>query len=134
MNPNSLSSDRCLFCDRIQTGALAAENELAAAFPDGFPVSPGHTLIVPKRHETDFFALTNEERDAIMTLATRQQQELAESTEATAFNIGVNAGSDAGQTIGHAHLHLIPRFSGDIEDPRGGVRWVIPHKAPYWTD
>ncbi len=124
----------CPFCERVDAGDVTAENALAAAFPDGFPISPGHTLIVPKQHEADFFALSIEEQEAIHALARVEKERLAGRYEPTAFNVGVNVGADAGQTVGHAHMHLIPRYTGDIEDPRGGVRWIIPDKAVYWED
>lgn len=126
------SPSSCPFCSRIVAGEVTAENEKAAAFPDGFPISPGHSLIVPKRHEADYFALSRDEQIAILDLTAELKARLQDSEEPTAFNIGVNAGRDAGQTIGHAHLHLIPRYPGDAEDPRGGVRWIIPNKAAYW--
>lgn len=129
---NRSSSTSCPFCIRIEAGDVTAENEEAAAFPDGFPISPGHSLIVPKRHEADYFALSRSEQIAILDLTTELKTRLQDSERATAFNIGVNAGKDAGQTIDHAHLHLIPRYPGDAEDPRGGVRWIIPDKAAYW--
>jgi len=113
-------------------GEVTAENEKAAAFPDGFPISPGHSLIVPKRHEADYFALSRDEQIAILDLTAELRARIQADGEAIAFNVGVNAGSGAGQTVGHAHLHLIPRYSGDVADPRGGVRWIIPDKAAYW--
>ncbi len=122
----------CPFCARIAAGDVVAENDLAAAFPDGFPVSPGHTLIVPKRHEADFFALSVEEQEAIHVLTRIEKERLAGEYGPSAFNVGVNVGADAGQTVGHAHMHLIPRYPGDVEDPRGGIRWIIPDKAVYW--
>ena len=124
----------CVFCDRIARNETEAENELAAAFPDGYPITPGHTLIVPKRHEPDYFALTTDEQTAIHDLTAVLRQRLNTDLNPSGFNIGVNVGKDAGQTIDHAHLHLIPRYTGDAEDPRGGVRWIMPGKAAYWSD
>ena len=126
------SSSSCPFCQRVQQGDVSVESELAAAFPDGFPISPGHMLIIPKRHEADFFNLTHEEQTALLELTRYTRQELVATTDATAFNIGVNAGPDAGQTVSHAHVHLVPRYAGDVADPRGGIRWIIPDKAAYW--
>jgi diadenosine tetraphosphate (Ap4A) HIT family hydrolase len=123
----------CVFCQRIELGDVLVANEHAAAFGDGFPVSPGHTLIVPRRHEPDLLALTVEEQAAIWSLiASARQMIEAQRGAPDGYNIGVNIGAAAGQTIAHAHLHLIPRWHGDVADPRGGVRWVVPSKAAYW--
>jgi diadenosine tetraphosphate (Ap4A) HIT family hydrolase len=125
----------CPYCLRIATGdGVVAENELAVALADGYPVSTGHTLVVPRRHEADYFHLSEEEQIAILRLLRQMHERLLKESQPDAFNVGVNAGSAAGQTIGHAHLHLIPRYQGDVPDPRGGVRWVIPAKARYWVD
>jgi diadenosine tetraphosphate (Ap4A) HIT family hydrolase len=122
----------CPFCRRIAAGDYDAANDLAVAFGDGFPVSPGHTLVLPRRHEADFFALSADEQTAILDLVRVVHADLKASTAATGFNVGVNVGADAGQTVGHTHLHVIPRYRGDVPDPRGGIRCVIPDKAPYW--
>ena len=122
----------CPYCNRLQAGEALAENDLAAALADAYPITRGHTLIVPRRHETDYFALTNDEQSALHQLVLVMRQRLTDQYQPTAFNLGMNAGTDAGQTIPHTHLHLIPRYPGDREDPRGGVRWIIPDKAPYW--
>lgn len=124
----------CVFCERIARAELLISNDLAAAFHDGFPLNPGHTLIVPRRHEADFLALTAEEQQAIWALVGPARQLIEEAgTPPAGYNIGVNVGAAAGQTIDHAHLHVIPRHRGDVEDPRGGVRWVIPSLAAYWS-
>lgn len=123
----------CPFCERIARGDAVLESELAAAIPDAFPVSPGHTLVVPRRHEPDFFSLTHEEQGALLELARRVCDALLKQDEPDGFNIGLNAGSAAGQTVGHTHVHVIPRFHGDTADPRGGVRWVLPDRAAYWA-
>lgn len=124
----------CPYCTRIVSrNGVVAENELAVALSDGYPVSVGHTLVVPRRHEADYFRLSEDEQVAILRLVREVQQHLQEDLRPSAFNVGVNAGPAAGQTIGHAHLHLIPRYVGDVPDPRGGVRWVIPAKARYWS-
>jgi len=123
----------CPFCRRIAAGDFTAGNTLAVALPDGFPISPGHTLVIPRRHEPDFFALTETEQTAILELVRAVQQHVAASTQATGFNVGVNVGVDAGQTVDHAHVHVIPRYAGDVPDPRGGIRWIIPDKARYWA-
>ncbi|BCS35966.1 HIT family protein [Luteitalea sp. TBR-22] len=124
----------CVFCDRIARAELLISNELAAAFQDGYPLSPGHTLIVPRRHEADFLALTAEEQQAIWALVEPARRLIeAAGIQPDGYNIGVNVGIAAGQTIDHAHLHVIPRHRGDVADPRGGVRWVVPDRAAYWS-
>lgn len=123
----------CVFCDRIARAELLISNDLAVAFHDGFPLNPGHTLIVPRRHEPDFLALTVEEQQAIWALVAPARQLIeANGHRPDGYNIGFNVGSAAGQTIDHAHLHVIPRHRGDVNDPRGGVRWVVPSRAAYW--
>ncbi len=124
----------CPFCHRVEGGEVAEQNVLAAAFPDGYPVSEGHTLIVPKRHEGDFFRLTPDEQDSILELARLIQGRLRKDDTVDGFNIGINVGKAAGQTVGHAHMHVIPRRAGDVENPRGGVRHVIPSKGDYQVD
>jgi diadenosine tetraphosphate (Ap4A) HIT family hydrolase len=122
----------CLFCgERAQVDALAA-NELAIALVAGFPVSPGHALIVPRRHEPDFFSLSAEEQAAVIALVNPVRAVLDRQFSPDGYNLGVNAGRAAGQTIMHTHLHVIPRYAGDVPEPRGGVRWVLPETARYW--
>jgi diadenosine tetraphosphate (Ap4A) HIT family hydrolase len=99
---------------------------------DGFPISPGHTLIIPKRHVGSFFEISIEERDAMLDLLDQAKKVVDTELNPDGFNIGINDGPSAGQTVPHLHIHLIPRFKGDQEDPRGGVRWIIPEKAKYW--
>jgi diadenosine tetraphosphate (Ap4A) HIT family hydrolase len=120
----------CVFCRPADD--LLAGNELAIAFPAGFPVSPGHALIVPRRHEPDFFSLTVEEQAAVIALVNPVRARLNRDFGPDAYNLGVNAGKAAGQTILHTHLHVIPRYAGDVAEPRGGVRWVLPETARYW--
>jgi diadenosine tetraphosphate (Ap4A) HIT family hydrolase len=123
----------CPFCLRIATrDGVLAENELAVAIRDLYPVSEGHTLVVPRRHESDYFKLTEEEQIAILRLVREQERRLREELSPAAFNMGLNSGPAAGQTVPHAHIHLIPRYEGDVPDPRGGVRWVLASRAPYW--
>ena len=111
-----------------------ATNELAVAIPDAFPVGPGHTLVVPRRHVTEFFDLTGDEQTAVWRLVAIVRANLQETRKPDGFNVGLNAGAAAGQTVPHAHVHVIPRYTGDSRDPRGGVRHVIPAKARYWKD
>ncbi|MBU5612939.1 HIT family protein [Geomonas azotofigens] len=121
----------CPFC-RLDPATILLENEFARAFPDGFPVTLGHTLVVPKRHVASFFETTPEEQAALFYLVGRVRELLLERHAPDGFNIGVNDGVAAGQTVPHLHVHLIPRYAGDTDDPRGGVRWIMPVKAPYW--
>jgi len=107
------------------------QNELAVAFADAFPVSPGHTLIIGRRHAPDFFELSAAEVGAIIELLARMRQRLVTQRATSAFNVGINVGSSAGQTVMHAHVHLIPRYLGDTLDHTGGVRNVIPGKGNY---
>jgi diadenosine tetraphosphate (Ap4A) HIT family hydrolase len=108
-----------------------ASNELAFAIRDGFPVSDGHTLVVPRRHVATWAEATAEERSALMELAEQVRLDLTTELDPDGFNIGVNVGEAAGQTIMHMHVHVIPRWFGDVENPRGGVRHVIPYNADY---
>jgi diadenosine tetraphosphate (Ap4A) HIT family hydrolase len=124
----------CVFCQRVKACNFDFSNDFAVAFPDHFPLADGHMLIIPKRHEIDIFALTPVERGALWNLVDVVFEDFVGRTGTRDCNIGVNNGVPAGQTIGHAHVHLIPRRLGDIPDPRGGVRWVIPKKAPYWSN
>lgn len=121
----------CLFCE-VEKSRLRRENEFAVAFLDEFPVTVGHTLIAPKRHVAGLFDLTVAEQAAVWQLTALVRQELAAEVDAQSFTIGVNDGPAAGQTIMHAHVHVIPRRNGDVADPRGGIRWVVPRNAPYW--
>jgi diadenosine tetraphosphate (Ap4A) HIT family hydrolase len=122
----------CPFC-ALPADRIAASNELALVFRDGFPISPGHTLVIPKRHFGSFFDATGDEREAMLTLLDQARRDLGNELSPDGFNIGINDGAAAGQTVPHLHLHLIPRFKGDVADPRGGVRWVIADKARYWS-
>lgn len=100
---------------------------------DAYPVSPGHTLIIPKRHVGSFFELSGDERSELLALLDAAKSNLEQEFKPQAYNIGINDGAAAGQTIPHLHIHLIPRYEGDRPDPRGGVRWIIPEKADYWS-
>lgn len=121
----------CPFCT-LPVDRIVASNDLALVIRDGFPISPGHTLVIPKRHFGSFFEATGEERDAMLTLLDQARREIGGELAPDGFNIGINDGAAAGQTVPHLHVHLIPRFKGDVSDPRGGVRWVIAEKARYW--
>ena len=128
-----MTTDRpCPFCERIRAGRVLDERGPAVAIADAFPLNPGHTLIIPRRHEPDFFALSTAELEAMLALLRDARARVASVERPDGFNLGVNVGVAAGQTIDRAHIHLIPRFSGDVEEPRGGVRWIIPARAAYW--
>lgn len=113
--------DNCIFCN-YNKSEIIAENELAFAVLDKFPVNKGHTLIIPKRHFQSFFEANGEEIKAIYSLLHEVKEMLDIQYEPSGYNIGINVGYDAGQTIMHLHVHLIPRYKGDVDNPRGGVR------------
>jgi len=121
----------CPFCSLPRERVLH-ERESAFAIRDGFPVSPGHTLIIPRRHVASFFEVTDTERADLMSLLAAARADLEREFRPAGYNIGINDGAAAGQTVPHLHIHLIPRYEGDRDDPRGGVRWVLPDKAAYW--
>ncbi|HKL58599.1 MAG TPA: HIT family protein [Sphaerochaeta sp.] len=125
--------ERCIFCT-MDTGRIIDENALAYAIKDNFPVSEGHTLIIPKHHESDYFLLTAEEKACCDELLARARRRILDSgSSVEGFNVGINIGEAAGQSIFHCHIHLIPRRKGDTPNPRGGVRHVIAHKGCYPT-
>ncbi len=121
----------CPFC-RLTQERIVLQNDLALVIRDGFPVSPGHTLIIPKRHVGSFFDVTEQERASLLSLLDQAKANLETEFSPAGYNIGINDGAAAGQTVPHLHIHLIPRYPGDSADPRGGVRWVLPDKAQYW--
>ncbi|WP_244895423.1 HIT family protein [Evansella clarkii] len=120
--------ENCPFCT-IDEKFL--ENDLAFAIFDKYPVSKGHLLIIPKRHVSDFFDTTLEEREAFNELLEKGKSLLDEKYRPEGYNVGINCGETAGQTIFHVHVHLIPRYEGDMKNPAGGVRGVIPEKQKY---
>ncbi len=119
----------CLFCNGAKGTTL--QNELAYSGRDSYAVSPGHTVVIPKRHVAEFFDLTPAEVAACMDLINEEKKLIDEKFSPDGYNIGVNIGSAAGQSILHAHIHIIPRYKGDVENPQGGVRHVLPNKAHY---
>ena len=123
----------CPFCT-LDSIRIIDANDHAMAIMDGFPISPGHTLVIPKRHIASLFEATRDERDSLLDLLEQVKTKLQEKYSPDGFNIGVNDGVAAGQTVMHLHIHLIPRYSGDTEEPRGGVRWIFPDKAAYWNN
>jgi diadenosine tetraphosphate (Ap4A) HIT family hydrolase len=123
---------KCPFCQRLGD-QIVDQNHVAVAFPDGYPVSDGHMLIVPRRHVRSIFDHAPPELNGVWALVAQVRARLLHELAPDGFTIGVNDGVTAGQTIGHGHIHVIPRRRGDVPDPRGGVRWVIPTKAAYWS-
>ena len=124
----------CLFCNSEKSGS-AHENELAYASYDSYPVSEYHCLIIPKRHIKDYFDLSNEELIACNKLIKIVKKEITnKDSSVKGFNLGTNIGKVSGQSILHCHFHLIPRREGDVENPQGGVRSVIPKKQHYKRD
>jgi diadenosine tetraphosphate (Ap4A) HIT family hydrolase len=134
----------CPFCT-LDPSRIIASNDHALAVFDDYPVTPGHALIIPIRHIASFFEATSEERTALFELVAEVRKLLLETRSPhfscdkgksphvpDGFNIGINDGTAAGQTVMHLHIHLIPRYAGDTSDPRGGVRWIMPETAPYW--
>jgi len=128
-----LPESTCPFCQLDPTHIITSNN-YAFAILDGFPISPGHALIIPKRHIASLFEATRQEREALFDLLEMVKIELQEKFNPNGFNIGINDGAAAGQTVMHLHIHLIPRYAGDQPDPRGGVRWIFPDKADYWNN
>ena len=121
----------CPFC-AIPRDQVLIEHPLALAKRDGYPVSKGHKLIIPRRHVASFFETTEEERQAMLKLLDEMKARLDREHKPDGYNIGINNGPAAGQTVMHLHMHLIPRYAGDTADARGGVRWIFPDKAAYW--
>jgi len=122
----------CPFCGEIALHWATAMLGSVLALPDKYPVTPGHVLVIPLRHTSDYFAMTKEERSAANEMIFRLRNQILESDQTVmGFNIGMNCGETAGQTIQHAHIHLIPRRWGDTPNPAGGVRGVLPGKMSY---
>jgi len=123
--------NNCPFCKAESEREIIASTSLSFAFFDGFPVSPGHALIIPRRHVASFFDLTKDEQQDMLKLADCVKSIIDEKYQPDGYNVGVNVGEAAGQSIFHVHMHLIPRYKGDVSNPRGGVRGVIPSKQNY---
>ena len=118
----------CPFCS---TDGVYKETALCNVIRDKYPVSPGHSLIIPKRHVETFFDLSAEEKADVIHLIDTLKEEMDRTIRPDGYNVGFNAGIHAGQTVMHCHVHVIPRYLGDMENPRGGVRGVIPSKQSY---
>jgi diadenosine tetraphosphate (Ap4A) HIT family hydrolase len=123
----------CPFCT-LSPQRIIDNNDAGIVIRDGFPISPGHTLIIPHRHVGSFFDIDIDERNGLFSLIDTAKKVLHSEYSADGYNIGINDGPSAGQTVPHLHIHLIPRYNGDRSDPRGGVRWIIPEKADYWSN
>ena len=121
----------CPFC-AIAQDQIVLERPLALAKRDGYPLTKGHTLIIPRRHVASFFECTAEERQTMLELLDEAKAVLDKEHAPDGYNIGLNNGAAAGQTVMHVHMHLIPRYQNDTADPRGGVRWIFPERAAYW--
>jgi diadenosine tetraphosphate (Ap4A) HIT family hydrolase len=122
----------CAFCT-LPNNRILDINQFGIVIRDGYPISPGHTLVISRRHVASFFELMPEEVTEMMSILKRTKDCLQTEFKPEGFNIGINDGEVAGQTVPHLHIHLIPRYKGDCTDPRGGVRWIIPEKANYWS-
>lgn len=122
----------CPFCG-VAAGSVVDASEHALALRDRYPVAPGHTLVVPRRHVASVFELDPEEWNELWALVRSVRHRVDELAGADGVSVGVNDGAAAGQTVAHAHVHLIPRRMGDVAEPRGGVRWVLPRTADYWS-
>jgi diadenosine tetraphosphate (Ap4A) HIT family hydrolase len=128
----SSHTEDCIFCNKINCKVIYSTKYFFIIRDTAYPVTKHHTLIIANRHVDDFFDLTKDEMIDLDEVLKNQKQELKKlDKEISAFNVGVNVGKDAGQSIMHCHIHLIPRRKGDVEDPRGGVRGVIPEKQKY---
>lgn len=125
------NSEDCPFCKLDSESRFITESATAFAIFDKYPVSDGHSLIIPKHHVSDYFDLTSREQSALWLMINRVKKKIDDKSKVMGFNIGVNVGQIAGQTVDHVHIHLIPRYTGDVEDPTGGVRNIIPGKGPY---
>lgn len=123
--------ESCFFCKTINNNNFQLENKLAIARFDDFPVNKGHLEVIPKRHVKDWWETTTEERIAIFNLLDEAKKMIDDKYTPDGYNIGMNLGEKAGQSIMHLHVHLIPRYNGDVANPRGGVRGIIPEKQNY---
>lgn len=122
----------CPFCT-LPAERIIHTSQHGLVIRDGYPITPGHALVIPRRHVDSFFNLTTDERIDLLGLLDQAKAGIEKEFKPDTYNIGINDGPAAGQTVPHLHIHLIPRYTGDAPDPRGGVRWIIPDKADYWT-
>ena len=126
-----MTKKTCPFCI-LEPDRIISESDYTITIRDGYPVSKGHTLVIPRRHVQSFFELQAIEKAAVLQALDEAKEALDKEFSPDGYNIGINDGEAAGQTVMHLHVHLIPRYKGDTEDPRGGVRWIFPEKAKYW--
>jgi len=131
MSQNVNKVMECQFCI-LPESRVWFEQGSALVFKDAYPISPGHTLVITKRHVKSLFDLVGDEREDLFNGLSRAKDLLLSELRPDGFNIGINDGIAAGQTVFHLHVHLIPRYQGDSVEPRGGVRWIFPDKAKYW--
>ena len=123
----------CPFCNPPDSNVWH-RNDKGIVLWDGFPVAEGHSLIVPKTHVASLFDIAPEDQQSLWQMVSEVREILTQKLSPDGFNVGLNDGIAAGQTIMHAHIHVVPRWAGDVADPRGGVRWVLPDKACYWGE
>ena len=122
----------CIFCEfKNDKDRVVLENDLAYAIFDGFPVNQGHMLVIPKRHAETYFDLTKDEVASMQELALKAKEIIDKKYHPDGYNVGFNCGEYAGQTVFHCHMHIIPRYKGDIDNPRGGVRNIIIGDSKY---
>lgn len=131
INNNQLVSSSCIFCTPNEDMFLICESAHTYAIFDKYPVSRGHSLVIPKRHVSNYFELTQKEKTACWMMIDEVKSILTEEFDVVDFNVGINVGKLAGQTINHAHIHIIPRYLGDVKEVEGGIRGVIPEKRNY---
>jgi diadenosine tetraphosphate (Ap4A) HIT family hydrolase len=130
------NNSQCPFCDiakELSHLRILSQNNSAFVIRDGYPVTAGHSLVIPKRHVGSFFDTSESEKQSLLAMLEQAKVQLEGEFQPASYNIGINDGAAAGQTVPHLHIHLIPRYEGDDKDPRGGVRWVVPEKADYWS-
>jgi len=130
-NHKNIMEEDCPFCNIGEQVEVLFKADTAMAILDSFPISPGHTLVIPRRHVADYFDLTVEEQNELWQLVNRCKMILQDRFHPDGFNIGINVGEMAGQSIFHVHIHLMPRYKGDVKNPKGGVRHIIPGKGYY---
>ena len=124
----------CPFCS-MDKNRIIHEDDLTYIIRDAYPITKGHTLIIPKRHVESFDQISVQElQEMMLDSLYKAKLEIDLEYSPDGYNIGINDGAVAGQTVNHLHLHIIPRYKGDCPDPRGGIRWIMPNKAKYWRD
>ena len=128
-----MTSSPCPFCTP-DPARVFFQGKTVFALWDAFPLNDGHALIVPHRHIGSWFEATAGEQAEMLEAVSVVRKEIEGSRSPDGYNVGMNLGAAAGQTVSHLHLHVIPRYDGDVADPRGGIRWVIPERAPYWGE